>query len=214
MITKPSENPIVCKIESILKNKFGVETALLNDDITVAKRILKSVKKLKENNIPIPKRYIVSDYIVGGRCIPNGAEPTIILSSARKKPDILKIFKSIKEEFKKPDNDWIKKENILISKWEKQYGWKQNSSTAAEEHIETHEAIHTTHPSTFAFEFQKIPNIFSKTIKKISAYATQKDFSSAEIYAELKTKSLYCKLEPDEQLLLERYEGRSRKKLL
>jgi len=196
MTTKPSTNPIVVKIENILKNKYGVETALLNDDVIRAKNILKSVKKLKENNIPIPDEYIVSDFLLGARFLrlPDKQKSTVLLSSNKNND----LYAYIKAE----NSRHFKQEQKLVKAWEKQCGFKNWNSSDAVEHVESHEAIHGTHPFILAFRFQKLENIFLKTIKKISGYSAFNVDNINEIYTELKTKSLYVALEPAEQKLL------------
>lgn len=203
MTAKPSTNAIVVKIENILKNKFGVKRALLNNDLVSARNILKSVKKLKENNISIPDEYIVSDFRFGGIFLrtDNGQKSTVLIGSSKNRD----LYTSIRKKSCKCSD--VNQEQKLISAWKKQCGFKHWSSSNALEHMESHEAVHGTHPILFAFMFQKINNKFQNTIKKISGYCANKPYCIHEVYTELKTKSLYQALEPEEQKLLKKLEG-------
>lgn len=200
MFTKPSTDSDVIKIEKILKEKYGCD-AFLMDDLSEGLKILNSVKKLKEKNIPIPKEYIVTDYVIGGRAL-RTAKHTVLLGSSGVKSD----FEHIKRlDLKRIP--YYKQEEVLVDEWIKQCGFRDFNSTSAKEHIETHEACHFLHLPFLAFMQQKTNN-FTDTIKKLSEYAAEKAKNCYEIFAELKTKSLYEPLNSEEQHLLNILEGK------
>lgn len=196
--TKPSTNPDVIKIENILKKDFGVESVLLNNDNIRANKILSSVKKLKENNIPIPNEYIVTD--LHKECshltTHDGQKSTVLLSSTKN----AELTKLIKNQF--PKDLIYQKIRTICNEWKKQCGFKNLNSTTVVEHTETHEAIHGTHPFLLSFLNKNIEK-YKKIIKKISGYCALKSDNPFEIYTELKTKSLYQTLEQEEEKLLE-----------
>lgn len=201
MFARHSTEPEIANVEKILKEKYGCD-AFLNDDYTKAEHILKSVQKLEENNIPIPKEYIVTDYIFGGRAL-RTEKHTVLLGSSGVKSDFLHIKRCKLEQI--PE---YKQEEILIDEWTKQCGFSNFNSSSAKEHIETHEAMHFLHLPFLAFMQQKTNN-FTNTIKKLSGYAAEKARNCYEIFAELKAKSLYEPLNSNEQHLLNILEGKN-----
>ena len=61
-----STNPDVVKIENILKEEYGIKTALLGDDLVIAKEVLAAVKQAKSKGVNLPNEFIVSEFTLGG----------------------------------------------------------------------------------------------------------------------------------------------------
>ena len=203
LFSRPSINPEVIKIENILKQEYGVKLALLEDDLITAKNILASVEVLKRNNLPYPDEYIVSRFYIGGRHLKtyDGQANTVLLGNRNVEKEIIYSIKNNCPPVSQNIRDFINIRNEAC-------GFKSQISSTAHEHRETHEAIHQTHIPFYAFKIQKIKNIYLDTIRKISGYCAQKPKCAHEIYTELKTKSLYQALEPDEEKLLNYLEGK------
>lgn len=197
MFAKPSKNPEVIEIEKILKEQYGIQ-AYLNNDYERAVNILNSVKKLKENNIPIPKEYIVSDFHGGGIALCTDKH-TVLLGSS-KTDELAKQFKQTRTVHPK--------EQALVDEWQKECGFDGWRSCGAKEHVETHEACHFLHFPFLAFLQQKTGKAFADTVKKLSGYVALKKDNHYEIFAELKAKSLYEPLNSKEQHLLDILEGK------
>jgi len=203
LFSRPSINPEVIKIENILKQEYGVKLALLEDDLITAKNVLASVELLKRNNLPIPDEYIVSRFHIGGRLLKtyDGQANTVLLGNRNVEKEMIYSIRNNCPPVSQNIRDFINVRNEAC-------GFKSQNSSTAVEHLETHEGIHITHLPFYAFKMQRINKKFLNTIRKISGYCAQKPKCAHEIYTELKTKSLYQALEPDEEKLLNYLEGK------
>lgn len=75
-----STNPRVVEIETILRQKYGLEFVSLKDDIIHAEKVLKACEIMRKNGDKIPKNYIVSHMQVGiGQCL--ASESAVLHSS-------------------------------------------------------------------------------------------------------------------------------------
>ena len=194
-----STNPDVVKIENILKEEYGIKTALLGDDLVIAKEVLAAVKQAKSKGVNLPNEFIVSEFKLGGaefiRTFNDGQELCTVLlptSSSRSMYLCIKngLLESMPEKYKQ-----------VLNKWEEFCGFKEHGSTNSPIHVEMHEIMHQTHSPLVAFSSKKIPAKFLPVVRKLSAYSAMNEKNNWEIYTELATKNVLGKLEPDEKEL-------------
>lgn len=198
IFSKKSTQPIVVQIENILKEKYGVKKALLNDDMIVATRVLEAVKLAKSKGIKIPDEFIVTDFTLGGgecmRSFKNNKEiTTVLLPHTNTKNLYLTKKYDILSGPMTPN--YIKQ---TLNKWKDFCGFKEHSSTSSPLHMEIHEMMHQTHPYLSAFVTKKVPAKFLPVVRKVSGYSAVNEKNNFEIYTELATKNVLEKLEPDE----------------
>ena len=194
--SKKSTNAEVIKIETILKEKYGVQNASLGDDLELAQRLLQAVKLAKSKGIKIPDEFIVTPFTLGAgefmRLFKNGEEiRTVLLPPTSIRQRSLQIIDKIFNTM--PPN--IKQS---YEKWQKFCGFKTHGSTNSPMHMEIHEMMHQTHPLLTAFGIKKIPNKFMPTVRKLSRYSAINEKNNWEIYTELATKKVLEGLEPNE----------------
>ncbi len=194
-----STNPDVVKIENILKEEYGIKTALLGDDLVIAKEVLAAVKQAKSKGVNLPNEFIVSEFKLGGaefiRTFNDGQELCTVLlptSSSRSMYLCIKngLLESMPEKYKQ-----------VLNKWKEFCGFKEHGSTNSPIHMETHEIMHQTHSPLVAFSSREIPAKFLPVVRKLSAYSAMNEMNNYEIYTELATKNVLGKLEPDEKEL-------------
>lgn len=194
LFAKPSTNSEVALTERILKESYGVDTALLNNDTEQAKRVLAAVLQAKRNGIEIPKEFIVSNYKLGGEHLRifSGQESSVVLGSSA-----LSAFKS---KYVQPVK-CSQQEEDLLSRWFKSTGFENWYSTNHPEHAAMHEILHKQHLQLLSFKFKRIPKRFAQTINNLSGYAAAKPNCAHEVYTELNTKRVLEGLKPDEEEL-------------
>ena len=202
---KESTNPKVIKIENILKEKYGVQTALFNNDLEMAQKVLKAVELAHSKNIVIPNDFIVSDFTLNrGACLrvnKNGEErKSVILAPTKTQNCIGKMVDSMHDMF--PAELRLK-----YDKWAEFCGFKNGSSTDSPLHIVTHEMMHQIHPDLLAFRVKKVPEKFLPVVRKLSRYSAMCEKDCREIYAELATKKLLSGLKKDEAELFDYLNG-------
>ena len=194
-----STNPEVVKIENILKEEYGIKTALLGDDLVIAKGVLAAVKQAKSKGVNLPNEFIVSEFTLGGgeflRTFNDGQElRTVLLPTSSSRSMFLCIknglLESMPEKYKQ-----------VLNKWKEFCGFKEHGSTNSPIHMETHEIMHQTHSPLVAFSSKEIPAKFLPVVRKLSAYSAMNEMNNYEIYTELATKNVLGKLEPDEKEL-------------
>lgn len=201
LFANPSTNPDVAKIENILKQKYGVETALLNNDIVKAKQILTAVEKATEKGVPIPKEFIITNLRPNSEHLRtvDGSQSTILLRSSMFEEYMKKYISPIKY----PDNIVE-----LLKKWAQNCRFKANYSTAHPEHECAHEIMHSRHIPLLSFKTKRIPKKYTSTINSLSGYAAAKPTAAHEIYTELNTKRILEGLTPEEKELFEYLGGK------
>ena len=194
--SKKSTNAEVIKIETILKEKYGVQNASLGDDLELAQRLLQAVKLAKSKGIKIPNEFIVTPFTLGAgefmSLFKNGEEiRTVLLPPTSIRQRSLQIIDKI---FNRMSPD-VKQS---YEKWQKFCGFKTHGSTNSPMHMEIHEMMHQTHPVLTAFAIKKIPNKFMPTVRKLSRYSAINEQNNWEIYTELATKKVLEGLDPNE----------------
>lgn len=191
-----STNPEVVKIENILNKKYKIQTALLGNDLEVAKKVLEAVKLAKSKGIKLPNEIIVSEFSLGGgefmRSFKDGNEiNTILLPSIYSRNTFLTIKNNILTFMPT-------KYKQLLENWKNFCGFKEHGSTTSPIHMEIHEIMHQTHTPLIAFLNKKIPSKFMPVVRRLSEYSAINENFNFEIYTELATKNVLEKLEPDE----------------
>lgn len=194
LFSPPSRNPKVIEIEKILKEKYGVDLALLADDLPNAQKILKAVETAKDKGIPIPRDFIVTNYKSNAEHLRtyDGRASSILLGS-----NMFKIYMG-KHRPKVEIPDALKD---LMQIWQKTRGFSSWFSTTNPEHVVMHEIMHQEHLPFLAFKRKKIPKKFATTINRLSGYAASKPQCAHETFTELNTKRILSELTPEEQEL-------------
>lgn len=196
VFSKKSTHPVVVQIENILKEKYGVKTALLNNDLILAEEVLKAVELAKYKGVKIPDEFITTHFTLGaGECLrlfkDNKEVTTVLLPHSDTRG--LYMFEKSNLSDKMP-HSYLQ----ILDRWKNFCGFKENSSTSSPLHVEIHEMMHQTHIPLTPFSIKKIPSKFLPTVRKLSGYAAVNEKNNYEIYTELATKKILSKLEPEE----------------
>lgn len=189
-----SQNPEVIKIEETLKNKYGVKTVRLADDLPCAQLILKGVETAYEKGIKIPESFIVSNFLKGG----------LSLNSFGKERSCVLIGSSFISNFIRKYAVPVKMSEYtrqLLNKWKEYAKFSNWSSTNKPEHIVVHEILHKEHVDLMAFQHKKIPKKFEPVILKLSGYSASRKENVFEVFNELNTKRLLLGLDSEEEKL-------------
>ena len=196
IFSKKSTNSEVIKIENMLQEKYGIKKALFNNDKVVATRVLEAVKLAKSKGIRIPDEFIVTNFTLGnGELLSLFKDNKQINTVLLPHTDIANLRIAAKATTFEEMQGYCKQ---IIDKWEKFCGFKENGSTSSPLHMEIHEMMHQTHIHLTPFMTKKIPAKFLPVVRKVSGYSAVNEKNNYEIYAELATKNILEKLEPDE----------------
>ena len=176
-LSAPSTNKRVIEIETILREKYGVEFVSLKDDEQMAENILKAFETAKKENILLPKNVVISDFMVAnGERI--STENTILIASQ----DAIRIQPEISRNAQKI----LTKEQREILMLAQYLPSKSMFSTNAPEHLPLHEIMHGTHPMLNAFGNKKIPSYMIPAKENLSLYSAIS--KTHETFTELATK--------------------------
>lgn len=194
LFSPPSRNPKVVEIERILKEKYGVDLALLANDLPNAQKILKAVETAKAKGIPIPRDFIVTNYKSNAEHLRtyDGRASSILIGS--------NAFQNVMKKFR-PNVEIPDATKDLIQRWWQTTGFLNWNSTVTPEHQVMHEIMHHEHLPFLAFKRKKIPKRFAPTIDRLSGYAASKPQCAHETFTELNTKRILSELTPEEQEL-------------
>ena len=183
----PSTNKRVIEIETILREKYGVEFVSLKDDEQMAENILKAFETAKKENILLPKNVVISDFMVAnGERI--ATENTILIASQ----DAIRIQPEISRNAQK----LLTKEQREILMLAQYLPSKNIFSTNAPEHLPLHEIMHGTHPMLNAFGNKKIPSHMLPAKENLSLYSAIS--KTHETFTELATKKAIQGLSKEE----------------
>ena len=197
---KQSKNPEVVKIENILKEKYGIKKALLEDDLGVAKKILEAVEFAKTKGVKLPDEIIVTNFTLGrGECLRMFKDNQEFNTVLFPHDNIVNFALSVRT---KALNQMPKNIKQIMNRWAEVYGFKAGFSTKSPIHLIIHEMMHQTHPEFLAFWKKKIPAKYLPVVRRLSAYSAMNEKNNYEIYTELATKTVLGKLEPDEKELI------------
>ena len=196
IFSRPSRKAEVVEIETILREKYGLELVLLGDDLTVAKNVLKAIEDAKTAGIKLPEEVIVTDFKIGCEHLRTsmGKKDTILLSSTR--------FQLFQQKHSKRINLSTEQQGLLKS-YRENCGYASWNSTNQPEHVALHEIVHETHLPLLAFKTKKIPSKYLPTIRKLSGYAASKPTATHEIYTELMTRKVLVGLDKEQEELLD-----------
>ena len=80
ILSKKDTNPEVIKIKKEIRSKFGIKSLYLDNNLNYAKRILKSLEILRNNNIPLADEIIVNSMLNMSAGISNPKKKVMLIN--------------------------------------------------------------------------------------------------------------------------------------
>ena len=196
-VTEPSKDPRVIKIEEQIKSMYNMDFVHL-DTLEEAKRILKTIKLARKNNIPLPKNIIISPYTMiqtsGLNIAHNMLDNSVIIN---KQIDLKEATEKAYQQLISPKSKQVAE--ILKAQDAK---W---CATDDEFQLYLHEFVHSKYPVELLFpvKVKPIPAKYQQTAQGVGINAV---LSRSELVTELKTKSILRSLNKNEKELLSYFE--------
>ncbi len=179
-ITPESTDIKVKEIEGILQNEYGIEFArLFNQE--EAQKALEAVKLAKQNNVPLPKNYIVTPFTIIGQNGTNAFHYETGVHSVLVQP----------REVLDETIDFALSRLGYFPKRRFRRALRKNPDLSTQHpiHMHLHELIHSEDKLHTFFNDRPIPEEFLGGLKDVGSYARTSN-AREEIRTELKVKQI------------------------